>query len=238
MHRLTLRFSVALITFVVGVMASVFWVMYYRPNAKKIEKPFTQPPTSCFPGLSVEIKAVRSTPEDYFPTNVLDSDPYNSKFFDSSYSKQLTAMDEPSLLQLDNTNDFHLRFLWLRSFHVPVTISLQRSDNKYTLTVKQVRGRSGTESSELAVNKTRILTNDEWSTFSNIFEGACFWNTPSYSTEPLSTDGAWWVLECVWQGRYHIVNHQSPENGPYRQVCLYLLRLSDLEINSSQGEVY
>jgi hypothetical protein len=238
MHQHTLRLSVALITFALGVTASVFWVIYYSPTNKKIEKTLIQPPLSCFPGLGLEIKTVRSNQEGYFPENILDSDPNSSKFLDSSYSKRLRAMNESSLLQLGNSSNFNLRFLWLRSFHPPVAISVQQTGDKYSLTVKQLSKSNGKELDTLVVSRTRILTNDEWSTFRNLFEDICFWNIPSYSPEPLSEDGAWWVLEVVWEGRYHVVNRQSPENGPYREACLYLLKLSGLEIDLSNGEVY
>jgi hypothetical protein len=213
--------------------------MYRSFNSNEnSEKVLTQPPPSCFPGLSLKINDIHTTPESYFPEHSFSADPQSSDLIDNQYAKRLTSLNEPSLLQLSNAGGFHLRFLWLRSFHAPVVISLQQAGDQYTLTVKQLRGKDAIDSDDLAVDRTRYLTKDELATFSQLFGNVCFWNMPSISAEPLSEDGAWWIVESVWEGRYHIVSRQSPEDGPYRQICLYLLKLSNLESVSSPGEVY
>jgi len=35
-----------------------------------------------------------------------------------------------------------------------------------------------------------------------------------------------------------LVDRQSPQTGAYRDACLYLLKLSELKVDASKGELY
>ena len=58
MRRTTLLFSVALITFVVGVMAATFWFIYRIPAAEYLEDP------NCFRPAPEEVSIVRCVPPE------------------------------------------------------------------------------------------------------------------------------------------------------------------------------
>lgn len=49
---------------------------------------------------------------------------------------------------------------------------------------------------------------------------------------------AWWLVEGVQEGYYHVAHRQSPDSGAYREVCLYMLKLSGLPLDESKGEIY
>jgi hypothetical protein len=46
-------------------------------------------------------------------------------------------------------------------------------------------------------------------------------------------DGAEWILEGARDGRYHVVARLSPQDGTYREACLYLLNLSKIEVEAN-----
>jgi hypothetical protein len=56
------------------------------------------------------------------------------------------------------------------------------------------------------------------------------WNMPIKDCN-MGRDGAQWLIEGVWKGRYHIVDRWTPEKGAFREAALYLIRLSKLNIS-------
>ena len=53
---------------------------------------------------------------------------------------------------------------------------------------------------------------------------------PGYTPVPLpKLDGAGWVLEGLREGKYHVIDRQSPANDSYSQLCRYLLRLGKVD---------
>lgn len=61
---------------------------------------------------------------------------------------------------------------------------------------------------------------------------------PTIDENPVGLDGAGWLLEGVKQDQYHVVHRQSPAEGAYRELCIYLLRVSGVKIDESKGELY
>ena len=64
-----------------------------------------------------------------------------------------------------------------------------------------------------------------------------FWLMP---TENPSTmfDGAQWIMEGYREGRYHVVDRQSPDPSAYADAGLYLLRQSGLLADIPAKDVY
>jgi hypothetical protein len=72
------------------------------------------------------IGVVVASAAEYFPAGVLGDTADQHRFLADWYSKHLTAMGEPSLLEVsrqDATVEVY-RFLWLRSFHHPISVRL------------------------------------------------------------------------------------------------------------------
>ena len=184
---------------------------------------------SCFPGRSVEISRIHLK-DRYFPQDV-------PPFFVEWFSKNLRAMDEPSLLS-GNAFDETYRFLWLRSFHRPIVVRVWRAGDKYSLAAKELDGAGGYPPGNVIVNKSRPLTLEEWITFMRLLEQACFWNLAPEDINTRPNDGAEWVVEGVKQGRYPVIDVFSPNSGSYRDACIYLLKIADLGIDEKSKDLY
>lgn len=170
----------------------------------------------------------------YFPDLAFDAQNDIHKSIAGWYSKHLQAMKEPSLLNASSYDQAHMyRFLWLRTFHKPIALRLQvKPEGHGILTVKVCDGAAGYESGNLVIEDMTKLEADDVSSFLSSVEDAKFWNMPSYESEAsIVCDGAQWVLEGVRNGRYHVVDRQSPREGTYRDACLMLLRFSELEVD-------
>ncbi len=147
------------------------------------------------------------------------------------YKKVLISMDELPLWSSRLKEDKHIyRFIWLRSFHSPVIIRLQiGEDLTSTLFVKVTNGRGdlGDKMKEEAIKLPKEKIKD----FLSRLNSSNFWNLQNYE-ETFGLDGARWIIEGTKNGRYHIVDRWSPEDGKYREAALFLVKLADLRISN------
>ncbi|NIT03983.1 hypothetical protein GTO10_03580 [Candidatus Saccharibacteria bacterium] len=122
------------------------------------------------------------------------------------------------------------RFLWLRSFHVPIAIRLTvDSSGAGSLTTKMLSGAGGYCPGILIKDETITVMKEDVREFISLLQKANYWELPT-NKKVLGLDGAEWIIEGVNGGRYHVVNRWTPEEGEFRKAALYLLRLSKLEV--------
>lgn len=234
MSRVSLRLLVVLIMFTVAVVVAAVWVTRNVPTLQDS----TVSTTRCFPGLGQKVEILKPIEGGYFPEKAFYQDERRNKFVSDWYVRHLGQMREPSLLVSDSDRNTSYRFLWLRSFHPTVVVRLWRNGEKRMLSVKELSREYQNQPSYLVVDQTLALTDKDWATFVKLIEESCFWTVPTTSNGPTAMDGAWWVLEGTEQGYYHIATRQSPDSGSYRELALYMLKLSGLPLDESKGEIY
>jgi hypothetical protein len=239
MQRITVRLLVALVTFFIGVVITSLSFLWLTPEpvlespAAVIELPQLVMESRCFPGRSRALNGFNRAAGAYFPRDAFD-DPRLTGGFGHWYARELQQLDEPVLP--NESEDSSYRFLWLRSFHPSISIRIWSDGDKKMLSVKQLSKRIE-EPPKLMLNQARSLTPEEWTTFVERLNESCFWEMPA-RLDVLAEDGAMWVLEGVREAYYHVTHRQSPNSSSYRQLCLYLLKLSDLPLDETNGEIY
>ena len=191
---------------------------------------------------------------DFFPASAFDTDQVRNEIYQRWYGEPLAAMREPSLLgwttRPDNKGIQVYRFLWLRSFDHPVAVRVQKEqDGNVRLFTKVLDGHDG--GGKLIVEKTKLITNEEWLGLLKRIRDSEFWAIATneqnwYYTEDgmiagwSTKDGAEWVMEGSVGDNYHVVARQSPNDGEYRKsgkyrdLCLYILTLSDLDLDKER----
>lgn len=176
---------------------------------------------------------------DYFPTSFWETD----RMLAEMACDQLRAMQEPSLLNLQGIDAY--RFTWLRTFHQPVCIRIQRhTDGIPTLTAKITTGNSTARPGilrydisqwvklgELYYHSEHQLQDAEFETLADAFKAMDFWNLPTMEHR-LVLDGATWLLEGITQGNYHLATRWSPEMGAYRDTALSMLAYAQIEVEN------
>ena len=146
------------------------------------------------------------------------------------YSKYLIAMEEPLMFN-KRQNKSTFRLLWLRIFHNPVSIRIDKqSDDSYSLTWKQCDGAGGYEPGKLVINKTKTIDKKTWDTFQDILSKTDYWNFKTNEVEVLGTDGSQWILEGTDMNNYHVVDRWTPSGGKFYDCCNFLIELTDLKI--------
>ncbi|MFY7719394.1 MAG: hypothetical protein ACOVQF_06420 [Brevundimonas sp.] len=148
------------------------------------------------------------------------------------YGGALRAFGEPSLYTASQKPDppRTLRFTWLRSFHDPIVVRIDRSADGAALLIARQRvggRRPGAQTRELS----RRLTADEVQRLDEVLVRAALPDQPP-SACVRGTDGARWIIEAVEPSTgYTYINRWTPRDGPVREVGLHLLGLTGWKID-------
>jgi hypothetical protein len=59
-----------------------------------------------------------------------------------------------------------------------------------------------------------------------------FWAQAATETEVMGVDGADWIVDGVAWGERHAVTRWSPESGPFRELCLAMLKMSGITVKA------
>lgn len=148
---------------------------------------------------------------------------------------QLRAAHEPSLLEMAKDKSVSIfRFVWLRTFHHPIIVRLVVDDNGTgRLTAVEMTGQGGFAPGALAKKQTLDVSKDDVAHLQSLIAAIAYWTMPTQAG-PGGNDGAQWILEGVQRGQYHVVVRWSPKIGPYREVCMYMLNLSRIDVSPKQ----
>jgi hypothetical protein len=153
------------------------------------------------------------------------------------YGRHLRAMSEKSLLDISDAETETYRFLWLRTADEPVFVRVERRGDEIKLFTKELDGLGGFDPGEVLRSDEIGVRPQEFGEFLTRLAAADYWNLPTENKEG-GNDGAEWILEGVKYGRYHVVERWSPESGAYREACLYLLKLSGVDPDRLQDDLY
>jgi hypothetical protein len=234
MKRFSLSIVVALLTFCAGVVVAVVWMTRNTPTLSNA----TQSSGQCLPLSTQSLASLKIGEEGYFPQTAFYRDQHKDDLVRKAFAKYLVQMNEPSLVNTRTSdNQGTYRFTWLRSFHSKVVVRLWIDAGVRMLTVKELSREHDNQVGRLSLDQTRALNEDEWAEFTRLFNEACVWTLPSTRGDAFATDGAWWVFEANSEGYYQVVARQAPESS-YRDLGLYMLKLSRLGLDAAKGEIY
>jgi len=173
----------------------------------------------------------------YFPVNKHLSDTTNqlSKFSNTWYSKMLFALNEPVLFISQDSSEI-FRFTWLRTFHNPISIRVNKNREHCVLTLKILGGAGGYEPEDLIKDTSYFITMNEWKTLASKISEINFWKLKSFVDDD-GKDGSEWILEGKNNYEYHFVNRWSPNATRYKEFkdcCDYLIYLSNIKLTNKE----
>jgi hypothetical protein len=180
----------------------------------------------------------------FFPKGVFNgiNDKKNEdSFYRKWFSSQLAAMGEPSLSIQNQNKELVFRFLWLRSFHHPIAIRIEKQSDSIFLFLTELTGMGGYNPGEIYKSyKIKISMND-FNKITLLIEEIDFWNMStvlslnnSSETITIQADGAEWIFEGKVKEKYHVVRRWSPESGNFRELCLFFIKLAGLSLNPKE----
>jgi len=180
----------------------------------------------------------------YYPYVIKRNDTVKQINFDTMinewHSYSLFKFKEPVLSNYYLGYDMY-RFLWLRSFHRPIIITLSKKENVVTLTTKAFNEYAhyfelkrcmncdtmGLKDPKMILNETKELSLAEWENFEHLLTKCNFWSMQPYK-EDRGYDGAEWDIEAHLQDKYWFVTRWSPRDN-FAECGKYLIKLSGLK---------
>ena len=150
----------------------------------------------------------------------------------------LHAMGEPPIGQLP-TGDQVFRFLWLRSFHRPFLVQVERRGEDRALLLKALdspwsASPDGIHVGALTVTQRKAVTREVWERLAAMRRDT-FWGRASYDpSAERGVDGAMWILEGRSWGDYHIVERWNPREGAFREMCLAMLEAAGVDLSAER----
>jgi hypothetical protein len=145
------------------------------------------------------------------------------------YSTYLRAAGEPSLSCGPRADGFAFRFLWLRSFHHPVTVRVEKVGDSAAVTAVELGGTGGRAPEGVVKRVQRALSAAELDAFLAKLNQVRV-EEMQKGLARFGIDGAQWIVEGVKNGQYQVVDRWSPGPGAYRDLGKAFLGLAGFEI--------
>jgi hypothetical protein len=143
--------------------------------------------------------------------------------------KFFKSMNEPCLYNMRISENKEIyRFTYIRSFHNPICIRIEKVGNEIDLYWKKLKGSGAYCEKELKESKKKKITINEWNQFIKLLDKAEFSKLPKLK-ERIMCDGDRWVLEMKTSLIYKIHSTNIPEEN-FKDVFKYLLELTKMEI--------
>jgi len=168
----------------------------------------------------------------YFAPNTFSTNADNNDFVVNWYTKHYQCLQEQPICDKLTNGTLHIyRFVSLRTFHQPFSVSIEISTNgNGTVTAKMCSGAGGYDPGKLINQKTRALAQDEIDKFLQLIESESFWSLPTLE-DSLGLDGSQWIIEGLKSGKYHLVDRWTPKPfTPIGKIGRYMLEISGLTI--------
>ena len=159
--------------------------------------------------------------------------PILSDFERSWYSSQLEAAGETSLPRpaeiASSTTKFVIRFLWLRTFHHPVSIRVVLRDDEGELIARELNGAGGYSPGTVQQQISRQLRKEELDDLRKTLEKAKL-EKETLCDSASGFDGSHWIIETVEPSGYRFLDRWTPRKGPVRSVGEKLIELTGWDL--------
>ena len=150
-------------------------------------------------------------------------------FVNSWYSHMLFALKEPVLNDYKGGKEIY-RFTWLRSFHHPAVVRLEKQGDIVRLFSKVCSGAGGYEPGKIIFDTSFNLTHKQVDTINVKLDSANFWMLQTESRDNTGTDGSEWIIEVFKDNKYHMAVRWTPDKGTtFRNIGNYLLSISQIK---------
>ena len=163
-------------------------------------------------------------PQTYFPTSALDPGD-KDEFLTRAFASGLEEMQEPKIY---NSSTEAIRFIWHRSFHLPVCVRLYKVAEKEWCLCSKMINMTGDDKFFFEENRDVSVSPRFAADCIAILDGVGFWSAAA--DEGGGIDGAFWVFEAQIQGKYHVLQRHSPESGtPFYKLGIKLLKAGKVD---------
>ncbi len=142
---------------------------------------------------------------------------------------------EPSLRMISQRDQSATvyRFIWLPTFHHPVSVRIHRMGEGAELIAVVLDGKAGYDPGQVAIEKSIRLGAEQVKELDRLLEQAAFWTLATdEKLDGLVEDGDVLIVEGVKGGKYHMVRRVLPGIA-YTKLCRQMLKLSGLGVGDA-----
>jgi hypothetical protein len=142
----------------------------------------------------------------------------------------LFGLKEPVLSNYQGDKEIY-RFTWLRTFHHPVSVRLEKQNHVIRLFSKVCNGAGGYEPGQLIFDTAFSVTADQYKLLTQKIKEINFWSLTTEQRDDMGKDGSEWILEAVKDNKYKMVTRWTPSverQGNFRSVGEYLVSISKI----------
>jgi hypothetical protein len=177
----------------------------------------------------------------YFPENIFYADSFRDSFVQTWYGNQLDVLDNENLMKITDKNV--IRFTCLRSWENQFSIKITWHDKQAELSFSMSNDTSAFVVFSLDENGNKIfepkriiksfktkISENQLAKLLKLIKQYNFYNQ-STTIEESGADGDIWVIESTIDGKYKVVERESPRKGANYEIGKYLVELSGEKIN-------
>lgn len=166
-----------------------------------------------------------SAPDYYFPAGTFSEPASNwAKLFGS---KQPAVSRKDSFERKWYANQFRAlqltswscgafgqgyRFVWLRTFHHPISVSVVREEKGWVLYATELDGAGGYQPGSVLRTARIALDTEKVEHIRHQIEASQAWSLPTNESDA-GNDGAQWIVELRDGHHYHAIDRWSPKIG-------------------------
>lgn len=151
----------------------------------------------------------------------------------NGYSDELKWLNEPNFINEYNKQAY--RFIWSRSFKMPIVIRMERKNKNITISWKQSYHDETTDTYDPGTLFQKDISWRQWRKFERLLAKINYWSMYAMDKSDIM-DGSHWTLEASIYGKHKITERQGSVYKQYTNCLKYLIRLTDLKI--SKKEIY
>jgi len=158
------------------------------------------------------------------------------EFTNTWYSKHLVSLKEFKIYDQKGKGLKMIRFTELGTWSNPFSYKFENNNGIISGTYSKSNGLGGYQAGRRIMFTEIELNQNDWNQIETKIENVRFWQIPTHDPN-LVLDGAEWILEILWDDKYHFVTRNSPDvydGKPYAELCeLIINTFNEKNTNSS-----
>jgi hypothetical protein len=172
----------------------------------------------------------------YFPIKTKAGAEGITAFEAQWYSKSLERMKEPRLPDFAKEENVEIyRMMILPTWGNPIVVRIRRHEKLFSLSARRLDGQGGYDPGKLVETKDIELSTGDSRALEGLIQNLNFFQL-STNDDVRGFDGDEWILEGVFQGKYHVVRRWcAPSYNPdkrglraFLDLCRFLMDKSAL----------
>ena len=161
-----------------------------------------------------------------FPCNYPEPQDSLNEFQNTWYSKHLISLKEPKLYTQKGKGLKIIRFTELGTWSNPFSYKIENQTDRVYGTFSKSNGLGGYQAKRRIKFKEKELNQNDWNKIKAKIDSAKFWQIPTHDPNMI-LDGSEWILEILWENKYHFVTKNSPnlyDGKEYAELCELIIK--------------